>query len=619
VRHLKRGGTSLVLTVTALVFSAVAARAQTWSGTVAGGYVWQHVGGNENSFRTQFNQEEGFILDDLELAYAPKKDGSETFQLQAWGFGNAEPSRFANLYFRPMAALKLTLTYDWRGNFYELAPDPLPQREEWGIERWKASAVWDGFSWAKLSLNLKYAKRDGDIYKPLYGLREFYPVHNALDETMKEAAFSIETKTLPVHLFFEQAWTWYERKDRWSAAGATAITHPTDPDLLAGVDTSQRKDKIDQPTSRLMANYRNDVVEVAGSVLYSKADLDSVGPKTTSFDIGGGAIGRLNYVDNLVGSASQDTLAGALNVGVALGEGWLLRASGDYRRQNLDSALLGQRLLTAGPVGAPPIVVAWENYDAWRLLHVKDEDYRFGFEKRSAAWSAWAEGVWTSRTVQQGAVDPKRTSNGYVLGGSWNPNSKFSVTGEYERGSFSQYIFRTEPDKADRFSLRVNSRLGHGWQLSLRGRFETGSNPAEVSKLGYHSDAYGIAANYDTPGGKAGYGFSVDHTGLTTRTDIVLPAGQPALSLYDTNTWIYGANGHVDAGRVSFQADWVYWNDRGSTWPVRSWTAGLKATIRAAKGIEFDLFGRYRYFNESLTSLNDYDASRYGLIIRWRF
>ena len=614
-----RGRATLVLAGLALFLGAASVHAQTWSGTVAGGYVWQHVTGSENSFRTQFNQEEGFLLDDFELSYAPKKDGPETFRLQAWGFGNAEPSRFANLYFRPMAALKLTLTYDWRSNFYELASDHLPQREDWGIERWKGTAVWDGFSWAKITVGLRYAKRDGDIFKPLYGLREFYPVHNALDETMKEASFSVETKTLPVHLFFEQAWTWFERKDRWSAAGANALTHPGNPNLLAGVDTSQRKDQIDQPTSRLMANYRNDVVEVAGSLLYTKADLDSVGPKTTSFDIGGGAIGRLNYVDNLVGDASQDTLAAGLNLGVALGRGWFLKTSGDYRRQNLDSTLLGQRLLTAGPVGAPPIIVAWESYDASRLLHVKDEDYHFGFEKRAATWSTWAEGVWTARTVQHGAVDPKRTSNGYLIGGSWNPSSKFNVTGEYERGSFSEYIFRTEPDKADRFSIRVNSRLGRGWQLSARGRFETGSNPAEISKLGYHSDAYGFAANYTTKSGKAGYGFSANRTGLRTHTNIILPAGQPDVSVYDTNTWVYGANGHVDAGRVSFQADWVYWNDKGSSWPVRSWTAGLKATIRAAKGIEFDLFGRYRYFNESLTNLNDYDASRYGLIIRWRF
>ena len=43
--------------------------AQEWSGSVGGAYLWQNVDGSEDSFRSQMNLEEGFLLEDLNLLF----------------------------------------------------------------------------------------------------------------------------------------------------------------------------------------------------------------------------------------------------------------------------------------------------------------------------------------------------------------------------------------------------------------------------------------------------------------------------------------------------------------------------------------------------------------------
>jgi DNA-binding HxlR family transcriptional regulator len=53
--------------VVAVVTLPVAA--QEWSGSVGAGYVWQDVSGSEDSFRSQLNLQDGFVLEEFDLRY----------------------------------------------------------------------------------------------------------------------------------------------------------------------------------------------------------------------------------------------------------------------------------------------------------------------------------------------------------------------------------------------------------------------------------------------------------------------------------------------------------------------------------------------------------------------
>lgn len=598
-------------------------RAQQWTGDVGGGYTWQNVSGNENSYRSQYGEQQGFLLDDFHLAYTPQKDGSERFSLKAWGFGGAEPDQHALLMFRPNSAWTFNLNYDRRDSYFNLDTGNLGgNHADWNIARWTGNVRYDGWSALRLSLVLRYVRRDGTVDRPLYGLAEFYPMRVNLDENMKEATLRLETKTFPVHIIFEQSQARYEREDRWAPLGSQAYDG-TDPDVLNRLETN-RKDKQDVPTTRLMAAYRGHRMEIAGAFMYSSIDLHSTGTAWQGFGIGGGQTGTVTYIDDLISSAQQDVKAGNLHMGFDLGAGWILRLSGDYRNTTADSSQIGERLIRlANPAGwgfdlSDPV-------NESGVFDVKDQTGRVEIEHRGTNWSVWGGGftgtrdVSWRRTNSDTGENVSRDSNGYLVGASWSFNRSMSLNGEYEHGTFEQYIFRTDPEKVDRLTLRLRSNLGGGWDATARIRTERSDNPSSVSGLDHSSDAFGFTVGWNSKDGTNGFGFDADQTDLTTDTGIVLPNGGAGLSRYDLNLVTLGLHGHTQLGPVRLFGNFVRLRDEGRSWPMRSWNGLVRAALEGPKGTEFSLFAQYRTYHQSKNTLDDFNATRYGLIIRWRF
>jgi hypothetical protein len=611
-----------VVAAFALLFAG-AAHAQQWSGEIGGAYVWQHAAGNEDSFRSQYNQTEGFLLEDLLLTYAPSKDAPQQFKLKAWGFGGAEPDSHAVVDFKPFPALKLQLAYDGRDSYFNTMEGDFARRaNDWSIDRWKGSVVWDGFTAVRLTLNLRYMERNGTIDRPLYGLAMFYPMRVNLDETMKEAALRIETKTLPVHILFEQSLARYENKDRWSPLGAQDLSG-TDADLLSRLSTD-RHDKHDVPTSRLMAAYRNDRVDVAGSFLYSSSKLDSSGTSWTSFDIGGGSIGRISYIDELMGSARLDTRAANVSASFMLNPHWIIRASGDYQDSTSDSELLGQYLIRFGQPGGFNLELVNPANDNG-LFDVTDKNGRLDLEYHSGAFAAWAGAFATGRDVSwrrtsdEGRTAVNRTSDGFVAGASYSMGSRLRASAEYERGTFEKYIFRVDPETVSRLSLRLNADLGAGWHMGMNARLEKGDNPTSQSGLKRRSDAYGMNCSWDSKNGRAGVGLDVDRMSMSTAVDLVLPTGQPGLSTYNLDLWTTTMRAHFMAGKVDLNTSVTRLRDQGETWPFATWLADARATLPMAGGMELSLFGQYRYYREDWAHLDNFEVTRYGFVVRWRF
>lgn len=603
--------------------AAVPAAAQSWSGEVGGGYVWQSVSGSEDSFRTQYGQDSGFLLESLRLAYAPSAGAPTSFEVKAWGFGGSEPDEHAALYYKPNGAWSFRLDYDRNNAFFRLA-DPAERwhRDDWHMDRWKGGVVFDGWSFARLSLDLRYTRRAGEVDRPLYGLNVFYPMRVDLDETLREGTLRFETKTLPVHILLEQSLATYERQNRWSPAGGGAL-NVSDPDLLAALATD-RRDKQDVPTTRLAASYRNRRFEVAGNFLYSKSTMDVSGQSLKAFDIAGGGTGRIEYIDQLMGSANQDLRAANLAMGFDLGYGWSLRLAGDYRDTASDSNQQGERLLRiVSPLGFHldfPLPV-----DESGRFEVEDRDTRIEIRKQGARWAVWAGGNTASRDVSWRLVKDdspfgvKRTTSGYFLGGSYSPSRRLKLSGEYERGTFEKYIFRTDPETVDRLTLRLRSDLGHGWNLSARVRTEKGDNPNRIAGAGRTSDGYGFALGWEAADGRGGFGLDADKTRLKADTAIFLPQGTPSFSRYDLDLLTLSAYGHATLGKVGLSGTLSRLRDSGETWPFRSWAGRLEAALKGPKGTEFALFARYNQYDEIRTAVDNFDVTGYGLVVRWRF
>ncbi|RLE21097.1 MAG: hypothetical protein DRJ65_16765 [Acidobacteria bacterium] len=618
---------------TVLILSALVmpqpALCQEWSGTVDLAYGWMDTTGNPDAFRTQYNLDSGFSLDQLDLDF--RGEGSlEHFSLEAWGWGDAEPAESFRLGLDFAPGLQVELDYRSNQSFFGLAGSDLAGRtDQWNLSRWRGSVVWTGWEDWTLGAEYRYVDRDGRIYRPHYGLNELYPLGVNLDETMSEFGIRVENRSTPVRLVFEQTWAQYERKNRPFAAGDQALSNPDDPDFFVSAG-STAEDEQDVPTSSLTASWGTDRWEGVATLLYSNADLQSgADPEGTAtiwetYDIGGGAIGTTSWVDELVSSTQMDSLVGALRLGFRMGQSWTLRLGGSYRDASADSSLLGRRLLhTVNPAGQVFEIEAPVDENGY--YNFTDSDVRLTLDWNSGAWSVWGGAFMAGRdvawrlTTDGSPFAVKRDSDGFLGGIAWSSNGGIDASLEYETGAFERYIFRTDPENVDRLTARLRARLGGGWNLNFHGRCEQTDNPDEVAALDRDSAAHGLGFGWTSSQGEHSFGLNLDQVSLESATDLILPDGGPGVSIYDLDLLTGTIFGHSDLGRVHLQASATYTSDSGDTWPVDAWNAVGRIGYDLSDTTRIGAFIQYWDYDEQLADADDFTATRYGLSLRWSF
>ncbi len=603
----------------ALVMLAPPLHAEGWNGTISLGYVGESRSGNEDSYRTQMGLSDGLWLEDLELRWRPAEESQSSFELEAGGFGDAEPSEYARLRYELDSPWTFQLDYDRREAFYGLIDPVLAvNRDEWAITRWRGQVRWDGWRAAQLGLDLRYYERSGWATRSHWGLNELVPLRVNFDQSMTEVALKLETKTLPVKLVFEQGFSMYERNDRYSPAG----TDPGSSNTFEEASTT-RSDEIDTPTSRLLLTYGKRRTEVAGSFLYSPSSLDSSGLTTFGYGVEGGSFGQIAFVDDLLGSADFDTLAGNLRFAYRFAPQWKVRLIGMYRDRSTDTSLLGSRILRlTSPLGDVNDIVG--PIDDRNVLDVQEQRLRGEVEWSANAWSVWAGAFFGSRETDwrlRSDTDNRvtRDGDGFLLGFGYRPSTRLRLSGEYEHGAFDRYAFRTEPRDVDRLQLQAEIGLAKGFSLRLQGRLEEGENPREVAGLDHSADSYAIHLDWNAKDGDTGFGLGLDSAAIRTTTDLVLPNGDDGRSIYDLDLLTPTLWGRVGMGRAHLNGNVVWVDDRGDTWPVSSWIFRARVGFDLTEQTEISVFGEYYDYDEERTDVDDYDTTRYGVALRWSF
>ena len=275
-----------LFSVALCVTAASPLAAQDWSGNIGAAYIWQDADGNEDSFRSQIDLQEGFFLEDLNLLYRGEGAISE-FTIDAWGFGDANPAEAAKLGLEFGAGFSFYFDYDRRSSFFNLAGSDLAERQDdWDITRYRGEFVVDAWRPLQISLTYRAVDREGTVKRPLYGLNELYPIGIDLDETMNEWTLRLVTRTLPVRLEFEQSLAAYTRKNRPFATGEGAIGG--DPDELGNISSNVVEEMDSVPTTRVIASYSSKNFEGVASLLWRSSELDVSGSESQTYLIGGG-------------------------------------------------------------------------------------------------------------------------------------------------------------------------------------------------------------------------------------------------------------------------------------------------------------------------------------------
>ena len=596
--------------------------AQDWSGAIGAAYLWQDVDGNEDSFLSQMNLEEGFYLEDLNLVFKGQGAISE-FKLDAWGFGDANPSEAAKLGLEFGGGFSFYFDYDRRSSFFNLAGSDLALRaDDWDITRYSGALVID--AWRPLEISLKYraVDREGSIKRTLYGLNELYPIGINLDETMNEWTLRLATRTLPVRLELEQSLATYTRKNRPFATGEDAVGG--DPDELGSISSNVVEEMDSVPTTRFIASYSGKNFEGVASLLWRSAELDVSGSENQTYLIGGGATGTWEMVDNALGAAEQDTFSAAFSLGFKLGHRWTLRLAGDYRDGSSNSSIVTDRLSrVSSPLGSD---FTWRTtFDDDGTFDFTDSMARLTLEYQGNNWSVWGGGSAGSRDVNwqfsesNNPYDEKRDSTGYLLGASWNPGDKVDLTLEFDRGDFDEYIFRIQPETVDRATVKLRTRLGGGWRLDLHGRHITSENPLEVAGLDTKATPYGIACSWTSNAGTSSLGLDLEQYAFKTDTGLVLPSGDLDRSIYELDLSTATLYGHTRSGNFGVAGSVTYLTDDGDSFPVDAWNGRLRLTLYGGNGLEYSALVQYWSYDEVQTDLDDFDVLRYGLALNWRF
>lgn len=605
------------------LLAALPLAAQDWTFAITGAWVEQSSDGSDGSFRTQLNLDEGFLLEDLHLAYDGGDEKPREFDFSAWGLGSAEPSQGAKLAWKPAGDWKVEVDY-WRTeSFFQLAETELGLRQDdWRVTRLGSKITWSGWKPAKLSLGLRRVDRSGLITQPFLELNEVYLLGADLDETREEATLRLETRTLPVKLIFEQSFGRLERRNNWFPASTVSLDGD-DPDILLDA-ANERRETRDLPVSRLAATWAGDRVEVTGAFLYSPADLDIVGESSTTFGIDGGRVGRIEFADDLLGSGSFDAAVGHLGVGIRLAPRWTLRLRGEYRDRAQDVTLLGGRILRLsndqGEIG--DIV---DPFDEDNFFDTTDTETRVEVEHERDNWTVWAGFFDAAREVDyrrrsdEGPVGVERDSEGFLAGVAVHLGRRLKASLEYEHGTFERFVFRIDPETVDRLTAKLKTQLPKGWQANLRARFEEADNPVSVSSLDRSSDTFGVGLYKSSEDGKRDVGFDFDLIDLTAETGIVFPGGAPGLSRYDLSLVSVAAHGRAEHGKLKLSASLQWLEDDGDTWPLASWNAKARIAFATTDSTEIAVFGQRWSYDEDLGQNDDFEVTRYGVAFAWRY
>ena len=606
--------------------------AQEWTVDLTAAAVGQDVSGSDDSFRSQLNLDEGFHLEELRLEFEGGGDSGRVFTLEAWGFGDAEPARGAQLGWRPASDWQLDFGFRRSESIFALAETELGlRRDDWHITRVEGRVTWDGWDPARLSLGVGWVERGGQVTQPFRELDELYLLGVDLDESRQETWFRLETRDLPVDLTFEQSFAQLERENGYFAAAERNLDGD-DPDILVDA-ANEREEERDIPVSRLTAVWGSERVELAGAFLWSDADLDVLGASGTFFGLQEGRVGTAGFVDDLVGAASFDAFAAQVRVGIRLAAGWTLRLDADRRDRSQDANLLGDRILRLTNARGESFDIP-QAIDESTFFDVDDAELRAELEYDAGDWSVWFGGFDASREVGYRLVsdgapfDVERTSDGWSVGAAWDgelgeSGRGLEVSAELEQGTFEEFVFRTDPEDVDRLTLKLAAELARGWKLRLRGRFEEADNPPEVSSLDRSSDAWGAGLFWLSDDGESDFGIDLDWLDLRSETalffiDESLRLTSPDFSLYDLSIQTLSVHGRTVLGAVTLAGSAVLIEDDGATWPLESWSGRLRVGYATSEHTEVSVFGQVFSYDEDLATSDDFDVTRYGVAFSWR-
>ncbi|MEW6337088.1 MAG: hypothetical protein AB1625_06765 [Acidobacteriota bacterium] len=607
-----------------LLVSASVATAQTGSEVVVG-FAWLSTEGSRDSFASQFKLDDGIYLERLHLDFGGRAgSGFDCAEFTASGFG-AEPSSHASLEMDWDRTWSIRLEYSRRESAFHLVGFDLGgRRDDWTVTRWAASLSYDNWKPARLRLDLRDVRRSGTTGVPFYGLGEPYVAEFDLNERVQEVGLSLETRSLPVKILIGQDLARYVRDSRGRPGNGGQPAGGADPDELVDY-TTPGKSESDVPTTRLAAVYESERFQLAATGLYRRDRLDTIHDDRESYDLSGGAVGGVTFVDRLVGGADVEQRLGHIRLGFAPAKGLTLRVRGRWEESTQDGSAVGERLLrVAGNGGSFEISdpiddqTAFERTDEEAAAEV---EWQRGPVALTVDYHEGSREVAYRRETESPPEAVARDLSGWGATASVAFSRALSFDAGVRTGNFEKYVFRTEPESVRRTWGRLRARASDRLEFTAYASREAADNPADVADLDRSVDGTGISVVYSTDGGAfvvAGF----DALSIDSRTELRFFAPGRAIdtSRYSSRLMVpyvrfaapIGAGFKISGGALRV-------GDDGESSPFVSQQADLRVEVDGPFDLDWAVFANYWKYDQDGATADDFTVARYGVAIGRRF
>jgi len=632
-----------------LLAASSMAVAQTTSFDIELGYQDVTINGNEDMFRTQINQDSGFVLGNFSISFIdPTGDSSfaDRLRIDASGFGG-NPAGRLRLDMGRADTYRLRLFYQ-EFKTYSALPgyaNPLlddgvvPGQHTWDRTRnvldiqlefpiWKTITPIVGYRWNQY---------DGPGQTTYSVGNDEFRIASDLEQTESEFYVGLNFATNAVYGTFIQGWRDFEGTDHQGLAPGEGVGNNPGTTIgqeveLDSFDRTTRTSAKTPVTTFNMTVRASDQIRLVGSYVRADAEGDTSMDEMLSGSLVSFQLSRFfQGLDQTIDSRTENPYSrGEARFEFDLSQKASFKVGYQFRKRELEgwamvSSLFMDTLNFSGfdPRDIEVLVDSQSGYEREDNIANLRVDFR-----NLGVFSLWGEYAANNQSLdvsqdvaqvvlpggQEGDFD--RRIETFEVGGMLDfGNLKFLV--DFGGQEADEIIMRT--DFNDRTRIRGRADWSIARWLRILATAESIETDNRSSDVGYEAETEHYGLDLDlTPTENFSFGVAWDSYDTDTEIPYRFPqTWQTGLSLYTEEGELLTADLRWLVSILTFDAAYSTFENVGS-FPFQMDRAFARLAVDI--GEHFSVAGEYENwdYSEDLFPIADYDADRWGLFLRWR-
>jgi len=630
----------LLSIISILIFSTSALSQSTFS--VEAGAQWDDVTGNEDSYKSQVNEDSGLLLHALRYAFINSKEGSalmDRFQIDASGFG-AVPHGRVKIDAGNARGYRLKLEYSRFEHFSAIAINPQPEppgilhsidrtRQRLNVElellpQYRLRPV-IGYSWNSY---------DGPGRESYHVGGDEFALDSQLDESETEITVGLAYETSRIQAEVMQGWRDFSgTEDRTAQLEEGQSSRPIlGNDIVLDNYTSRTRYDSETPVTRALFKARaTDQVRILATYIHADASSEIAEDESYSGSFASYAINR--FFNGASASVRSKTEApswrGNVRLEVELPADFELDLGYTRRNRKMDGNSLIETLYldsvtfsNSDPRNYQDLINAEshmerdeDSIEAVATAH-GIENFRFW-----AGWSTRSEDITVDQALAEIVVsngqegDFTRDTDALRFGAAF-VKKRHLVSVEWKSEEADEAVMRTDFLDRDTLTARIRTNWNNKVYLSGKARWFDVENPTPA--IEYQMDLFnaGVDLEFMLPK-KFNCRLSYAIFDLESETAYRDPEFVNRISFHRED----GNQADINLGwenkRWMVEGRYGRHDSEGAI-PYTLDEAMLSLELKISDDISGIFHGRIREYQEESNPLADYDADTFSLLVRWR-